>query len=163
MSGFCPASAGQNRRQSQGESYLEDRLELKREEACSWLGGADSRGGAGGDAKDFTALGGKVCSTGSGVEAEEGEGVEVGVEGVKLSTFGVGEVDKDAVLQPGKAQIDRLKAASQEIVLEILNIVGSLGDGVVETARLGLVEEIIYELDKLAAGLGDFGDHVFLM
>src|ERR1700722_8432604 len=78
--------------------------------------------GAGGDAKDLTALGGKVGSAGPGVEAEEGEGVEVGADGVKLSTLGVGEVDKDAVLQPAKAEVDRVKAASQEIVFEVLDI-----------------------------------------
>ena len=82
-------------------------------------------GGAGGVAKDLTALGGKVGSAGAGVETEEGEAVEVGDDGAKLLTFGVGKVDKDAVLQPGKAQIDRLKAASQKIVLEVLDIIGS--------------------------------------
>jgi hypothetical protein len=95
--------------------------------------------GACGVAKDFTALGGKVGSAGAGVEAEEGEGVEVGSDGVKLLTFGVGEVDKDAVLQAGKAEIDRLKAASQEIVFEVLDIIGSLCGGGIETPRLGLV------------------------
>jgi len=127
----------------------------------SWLGGVDSGRGAGGGAKDFTALGGKVGSAGPGIKAEEGVAVEVGAEGSKLLTLGVGEVDKDAVLQPVKTEVDRLQAASQEIVFEILDIVGSLGDSVVETARLGLVKEVIDELDELAAGLGDFGDHVF--
>jgi hypothetical protein len=115
--------------------------------------------GAGGGAKDFTALGGKVGSAGAGVEAEEGGGVEVGGDGAKLLTFGVGEVDKDAVLQAGKAEIDRLKAASQEIVFEVLDIIGSLGGGGVETPRLGLVKEIVDEMDELAAGFGNFGDH----
>ena len=80
--------------------------------------------GAGGGAKDFSALGGKVSGAGAGVEAEEGEAVEGGRDGVKLLTFGDGKVDKDAVLQAGKAQIERLKAASQEIVFEVLDIVG---------------------------------------
>jgi hypothetical protein len=141
------------------DGYLGDCLELK-VIACSWLGGAGSGGGAGGDAKDFTALGGKVGSAGPGVEAEEGEAVDIGDEGVKLLTLGSGETDKDAVLQPVKAQIDRLKAASQKIVLEIPDIVGSLGDGLVEAARLCLVKEVIDKLDKLAGGLGDFGNHV---
>jgi len=92
-----------------------------------------------GVAKDFTALGGKVGSAGAGVETEEGEGVEIGHDGVKLVTLGVGKVDKDAVLQAGKAEIDRLKAASQEIVLKILHIVGGLGSGGVKAPRLGLV------------------------
>jgi hypothetical protein len=87
----------------------------------------------------LTALGGKVGSTGPGVEAEEGEGVEVGDDGAKLLTLGVGEVDKDAVLQPGKAQIDIVKTASQEIVLEILDVVGCLCGRGIESSRLGLV------------------------
>ena len=87
----------------------------------------------------MTALGGKVGSAGPGVEAEEGIGVEGRADGVKLLTLGVGEVDKDAVLQAGKAEIDRLKAASQEIVFEILDIVGSLVGRGIETPRLGLV------------------------
>jgi hypothetical protein len=115
--------------------------------------------GAGGGAKDFTALGGKVGSAGPGVETEEGGGVEVGADGAKLLTLGVGEVDKDAVLQAGKAEIDRLKAASQEIVFEVLDIIGSLGGGGVEAPRLGLVKKIVDEMDELAAGFGNFGDH----
>ena len=114
---------------------------------------------AGGVAKDFTALGGKVGRAGAGVETEEGEGVEVGDDGAKLLTLGVGEVDKDAVLQAGKAQIDRLKAASQQVVFKVLNIIGGCGGGGIETPRLGLVKEIINEMDELAAGFGDFGDH----
>jgi hypothetical protein len=98
---------------------------------------------AGGGAKDFTALGGKVGRAGPGIETEEGEGVEVGADAAKLDTLGVGEVDKDAVLQAGKAEIDRLKAASQEIVFKGLDIIGSLGSGGVETPRLGLMEKIV--------------------
>ena len=116
--------------------------------------------GAGGDAKDFTAVGGKVGSAGAGVQTEQGGGVEVGSNGAKLFTFGVGKVDKDAVLQAGKAEIDRLKAASEEIVFEVLDIIGSLGDGGVETAGVGLVEKIIDEMDELAAGFGDFSNHM---
>jgi hypothetical protein len=119
------------------------------------------RDGAGGVAKDFTALGGKVGSAGAGVEAEEGEGVEVGGDGAKLLTLGVGEVDKDAVLQPGKAEIDRLKAASQEIVFKVLDIIGGLGGGGVETPGLGLVKKIVDEMNELAAGLGNFGNHIY--
>jgi hypothetical protein len=110
----------------------------------------------------LTALGGKVGGAGAGVEAEEGGGVEVWGDGAKLLTFGVGKVDKDAVLQAGKAQIDRLEAASQEIVLEVLDIIGSLGGGGVEAPGLGLVQEVVDQLDQLAAGLGNFGDHGFV-
>jgi hypothetical protein len=124
------------------------------------LAGA-SGGGAGGGAKDLTALGGKVGSSGPGIKAEEGEGVEVGDDGAKLFTLGVGEVDKDAVLQAGKAQIDRHKITVKQIVFEILDIVGSLGRGGIETPRLGLVEKIVYEMNELAAGFGYFGDHKF--
>jgi hypothetical protein len=109
--------------------------------------------------KDFTALGGKVGSAGPGVEAEEREGVEVGDDGAKLPTLGVGEVDKDSVLQPGQAQIDSVQAASQQVVLEILDVVGSLRGRGIEPAGLGLVKKVIDEVDELAAGLGDFGDH----
>jgi hypothetical protein len=133
-------------------------------QACLRRAADDSAGasgcGAGGGAKDFTALGGKVGSAGPGVETEEGETVEVGDDGAKLLTLGVGEVDKDAVLQPGKAQIDRLKAASQEIVLKVLDIIGSLGGGGVETPRLGLVKKIVDEMNELAARFGNFGDHM---
>jgi hypothetical protein len=110
-------------------------------------------------AKDLTALGGKVCGPGPGVEPEQREGVEVGRDAAKLLTLGVGKVDKDAVLQAGKAQIDRLKAASQEIVLKVLHIIGSLLAGRVQTPGLGLAEKVVDELDKLAAGLGEFGKH----
>jgi len=99
-----------------------------------------SSDGARGVAKDFTALGGKVGSAGPGVEPEEGEGVEVRSDGAKLSTLGVGEVDKDPVLQPGQAKIDRLNAASQEIVFEFLHIVGGLGGRGVQAPRLGFVK-----------------------
>ena len=109
----------------------------------------------------MTALGGKVGRAGPGVEAEEGEGVEVGADGVKLLTLGVGETDQDAVLQAGKAQIDSIEIASQQLVLEMLNIVGGLGGGGVETPRLGLVKEVIDEMDELAAGLGYFRDHIW--
>ena len=115
-----------------------------------------------GGAKDFTALGGKVGGPGAGVETEQGEGVEVGGDGAKLLTLGVGEVDKDAVLQAGKAEIDRLKAASQEIVLEVLDIIGSCEGGGVETPRLGLVKKIVDEMNELAARLGNFSDHIIL-
>ena len=116
-------------------------------------------GGAGGDAKDLTALGGKVGSAGPGVEAEEGEGVEIGLDGAKLLTLGVGEVDKDAVLQPGKAQVDIVKAASQEIVLEVLDVIRGLRGRGIKTARLGLVKKIIDEMNELGTGFGNFGDH----
>jgi hypothetical protein len=115
-------------------------LELNGEDdLCSWLDGACPSGRTDRCAKNFTALGGKVRSTGPGIETEEREGVEVGGESVKLLTFGVGETDKDAVLQPVKAQIDRPKALSQEIVLEALHIVGSPARRRVKTPRLGLV------------------------
>ncbi len=150
-----------------GNFLREDRHEQQGEDVAErinhgwvWLGGA-SGGGAGGVAKDFTAVGGKVGCAGAGVEAEEGRAVEVGRDGAKLLTFGVGKVDKDAVLQPGQAEIDRLKAASQEIVLKVLHIVGSLGGGGVEAPGLGLVEKVIDEVDELAAGFGNFGDHGF--
>lgn len=120
------------------------------------IGGID---GADVGPKNFTALGGKVRSAGPGVETEEGVGVEVGDDAAKLLTLGVGETDKDAVLQPVKTEIDRLQAASQQIVLEILDIVGSLGRGGVKTPGLGLVKKIIDELNELAAGLGNFGNH----
>jgi hypothetical protein len=69
-------------------------------------------------------------------------------------------VDKDAVLQAGKTQIERLEAASQEIVLEILNIGGGLVDGGVEPPGLGLVQEVVDQVNELAGGVGNFGDHV---
>ncbi len=87
----------------------------------------------------MTALGGKVGSAGPGVEAEEGEGVDVREDAAKLLTFGVGKVDKDAVLQPGKAQVDRVNAASQQVVFKMLNVGGSLRGCRVEATGLGLV------------------------
>lgn len=113
----------------------------------------------GGVAKDLSAIGGKVSGAGAGVEAEEGEGVEVGLEVVKLLTFGVGKVDKDPVLQAAKAQIDSAKAASEEVVAESLDVGLGLGLGGVESAGLGLVEKVIDEVDELAGGSGEFGDH----
>ena len=79
---------------------------------------------------------------------------------MKLQTLGVGETDQDAVLQAGKAQVDSVKIASQQLVLEMLDIVGGLGGGGVEAPRLGLVQEVIDEVNELAAGLGYFGNHV---
>jgi hypothetical protein len=112
-----------------------------------------------GISKDFTALGGKVGSAGPGVKTEEAEGVEIRGDGAKPLTLGVGEVDKDAVLQAGKAQIDRLKAASEKIVFKVLDISGGGGSGGIETPRLGLVKKVIDQMNELAAGFGDFGDH----
>jgi hypothetical protein len=144
----------QDRHQQQGE-----RVAVRVNHGEVWLGGA-SGCGARRVAKDFTALGGKVGSAGAGVETEQGEGVEIGDDGAKLLTLGVGKVDKDAVLQPGKAEIDRLKAASQEIVFEVLDIVGGLGCGGVETPRLGLVKKIVDKMNELPARLGNFGNHM---
>jgi hypothetical protein len=108
------------------------------------------------------ALGGKVSGAGAGVEPEEGEAVEAGLEGVKLLSVGDGNVDKDAVLQPGKTQIERLEAASQEIVLEVFDIGGGLVDGGIEPPGLGLVQKIVHQVHKLAGGVGNFGDHGFI-
>ena len=148
---------GEDGHEQEGEGVA-----VKRDHGCLEVVAAlgwGCTGCAGAIAKDFTALGGKISGAGPGVEAEEGEAIEVGDDGAKLLTLGVGKVDKDAVLQAGKAEIDRLKAASQEIVLEVLDIIGSLGGGGVETPGLGLVEQVVDQLDQLAAGLGDFGDH----
>jgi hypothetical protein len=145
----------QDRHEQQGR-----RIAVKINHGWFRSGGASGCDGAGGVAKDFTALGGKVGSAGPGVETEEGESVEVGGDGVKLVTLGVGKVDKDAVLQAGKAQIDRLKAASQEIIFKVLDIVGGCEGGGVETPCLGLVKEIVDEMDELAAGFGNFSDHI---
>ena len=99
-------------------------------------------------------------AAGPGVEAEEGEAVEVGLDGAKLLTLGVGKVDKDAVLQAAKAQIDSIKAAREEIVFEILDIRWWLGPRPRRGAAVwGLVKEVVNEMDELAGGLGDFGDH----
>jgi hypothetical protein len=114
---------------------------------------------AGGVPKDFTALGGKVGSPTPGIEAEEGEGVEVGSDAAKLLTLGVGEVDKDPVLQPGQAQIDRLQPPSQQIVLKLLHVLGSLRRRRIQPSGLGLMEKIIDELNELAARLGNFCNH----
>jgi hypothetical protein len=113
--------------------------------------------------KEFSALGGKVSGAGAGVEPEEGEAVEAGLESVKLLSVGDGNVDKDAVLQPGKTQIERLEAASQEIVLEVLDIGGGLVDGGIEPPGLGLVQKIVHQVQELAGGAGDFGNHGFYM
>jgi len=78
---------------------------------------------------------------------------------VKLLRFAVGKVDKDAVLQPAKAQNDRFQPASQEIVFKVLNIIGSLCRGSIEPSRLGLVKKVINQLNELAAGLGNFSNH----
>ena len=64
----------------------------------------------------------------------------MGRDSPKLLTLGVGKVDKDAVLQAGKAQINRLKAASQEIVFEMLDVIGCLVGRGVKPPRLGLVQ-----------------------
>ena len=109
--------------------------------------------------KDLSAIGGKIGGSGAGVEAEEVQAVEVGDDGAKLLTLGVGKVDKDPVLQAGKAQIDRVKAASEEIIFEILDIRGGLVGRRVEAARLGFVQKVIDQMDELAAGFCDFGDH----
>jgi hypothetical protein len=69
-------------------------------------------------------------------------------------------VDKDAVLQAGKAQINRLEAASQEVVLEVLDIGGGLVEGGVEPSGLGLVKEVVDQVEELAGGVGDFGYHL---
>ena len=98
------------------------------------------------EAKEFSALGGKVSGAGAGVEPEEGEAVETGLESVKLLSVGDGNVDKDAVLQPGKTQIKRLEAASQEIVLEVFDIGGGLVDGGIEPPGLGLVQKIVHQV-----------------
>jgi hypothetical protein len=131
--------------------------------------GVESDGGCGGAAitcgaetKKLSALGGKVSGAGAGVEPEEVEAVEAGLESVKLLSVGDGNVDKDAVLQPGKTQIERLEAASQEIVLEVFDIGGGLVDGGIEPPGLGLVQKIVHQVNKLAGGVGNFGDHTFI-
>ena len=91
----------------------------------------------------MTAVGGKVGSAGAGIEAEEGEAVEVGDDGAKLLTFGVGKVDKDAVLQAAEAQVNSINVASEEVVFKALDVVGGLRRGGIEAARLGLVKEVI--------------------
>jgi hypothetical protein len=93
--------------------------------------------------KDCTALGGKVGSAGPGVETEEREAVEVGRDGAKLLTFGVGETDKDAVLQAAKAQVDSIQVAGQKLVAELLHIRRGAGRRRVDVACFGLVKKII--------------------
>jgi hypothetical protein len=68
-------------------------------------------------------------------------------------------VDEDAVLQPGKAQIERLEAASQEIGHEILDIGGGLVDGGIEPPGLGLVQKIVHQVHELAGGVCEFSNH----
>ncbi len=108
----------------------------------------------------MTAVGGKVSGAGAGVESEEGEGVEVGREGVKLLTLGVGKVDKDAVLQAAQAQVDRIKAAREQVVLKVLHIGCRLRRGSIKPPCLGLVEKIIDQMNKFAAGFGNFRNHM---
>ncbi len=115
--------------------------------------------GGGADAKKFSALGGKVSGAGPGVEAEEGEAVEARLESVQLLRLGDGKVDEDAVLQPGETQIERLDAARQQIVLEIFDIGGGLVDGGIEPPGLGLVQQIVHEVQELAGGVCEFSDH----
>ncbi len=110
--------------------------------------GAAVAGGA--DGKELSTLGGKVSGPGPGVESEEGEAVEPGLESVKLLSIGDGNVDKDAVLQPGKTQIERLETAREKIVLEIFDIGGGLVDGGVEPPGLGLMEKIVDQVQQLA-------------
>jgi hypothetical protein len=98
------------------------------------------------DAKQLSALGGKVSGPGPGVEPEKGKPVETGLDSVQLLSVGDGNVDKYAVLQPGKTQIERLEAASQEIVLEIFDIGGGLVDGGIQPPGLGLVQKIVHQV-----------------
>ena len=91
----------------------------------------------------MTALGGKVSGAGPGVEAEEGEAVEVGDNVAKLLTFGAGKVDKDAVLQAAEAQVNSSKIASEEAFFKGLDVVAGLRLRGIESAGLGLVEEVI--------------------
>jgi hypothetical protein len=136
-----------------GQFLREDRREhegkgvsVKGGHGCLDLGGAGGGGGAGrtgGIAKDLTALGGKISGAGPGVEAEEGEAVEVGEDVVKLLTFGVGKVDKDAVLQAAEAQVKSINIASEEVFFKSFDVAGGLRLRGVEPARLGLVEEVI--------------------
>jgi len=95
----------------------------------------------------LTAVGGKVSGAGAGVEAEEGEGIEVGGKGAKLPTLGVGKVDQDAVLQAAKAQVNSIQPAREEVVFKILDIVCGLAGRGIKPPRLGLVEKIIDKVD----------------
>jgi hypothetical protein len=63
------------------------------------------------------------------------------------------------VLQAGKAKIDAIQAPSQQIVLKFLYIVGSLRSRRIEPPRLRLVKKIVYQMNQLRAGLGDFRNH----
>ncbi len=89
--------------------------------------------------KDLTAIGGKVRSAGPGIEPEEREPIEIGRDGAKLLTLGVGKTDHDAVLQPGQLQIKSVQIASQQVVLEMLHIVGSLRRCGIQPPCLGLM------------------------
>ena len=129
---------GEDGHEQEGEGVA-----VKKNHGCLELVGALGWGCAGGVAKDLTALGGKISGAGPGVEAEEGEAVEVGDDGAKLLTFGVGKVDKDAVLQAAEAQVNSIKVASEEAFLKSLDVVGGLRLRGVEAAGLGLVEEVI--------------------
>ena len=92
---------------------------------------------------DLTALGGKVGRAGPGIEPEQREGIEVGRNGVKLLTLGVGETDQDAVLQPGQPQIDSIQIASQQLILEMLHIVRRLGSGGIKPPGSGFMKIIV--------------------
>jgi hypothetical protein len=77
-------------------------------------------------------------------EAGAGSGVVRAVDPLNTlrpisNGIAVDKVDKDAVLQAGKTQIDRLKAASQEIIFKLFDIVGSSFGCGVKPPRLGLV------------------------
>ena len=78
---------------------------------------------------------------------------------MKLLTLGVGEVDKDAVLQAAKAQVDKIKTTGDEVVLEILDILRGLARRGIQASGLGLVKKVIDKVDELAAGFGDFSNH----
>ena len=59
-----------------------------------------------------------------------------------------------------KEQKMALAIASEQLVLEMVNIVGGLGGGGVDSPGLGLVQEVIDVMEELRAGLGYFGDHI---
>ncbi len=97
-----------------------------------------------GGAKDVSAIGGEIGGAGSGVEAEEGEAVERRVGRREAADFRrTVRWTRMSVLQAGKAQVDRVEAASQEIVFEVLDIGGSGLGGGVETPGLGLVQKVV--------------------
>ena len=52
-----------------------------------------------------------------------------------------------------------IQTASPVGVLEILDIGGGLVDGGIEPPGLGLAQKIIDQVNELAGGVGDFGDH----